>query len=207
MWSIDWKRDKNGINTGLFHIKTGLLGNGRKNTIFYFRKYENGISQIRKRTEKYRKRNGTVREKFLPFSSLRTTTYRSYKAGPTSSFLFTSGSFRSGVQEAGALQRVTSPHRRELESKKEGSRGTKGKDPSPSSPWETSSGASREESMTMVMMIPTPTTVQPQGGRMSLQQPLGLVSSLLVPSMEASHRRPPPPWPGTCSSTLNPHPW
>jgi hypothetical protein len=94
MWSIDWKRDKNGINTGLFHIKTGLLGNGRKNTIFYFRKYENGISQIRKRTEKYRKRNGTVREKFLPFSSLRTTTYRSYKAGPTSSFLFTSGSFR-----------------------------------------------------------------------------------------------------------------
>jgi len=81
------------------------------------------------------------------------------------------------VQEAGALQRVTSPHRRELESKKEG-RGTKGKDPSPSSPWETSSGASREETMTMVMMITTPTTVHPQGGRMSLQQPLGLLSSL-----------------------------
>jgi hypothetical protein len=41
-----------------------------ENTIFYFRKYENGISQIRKRTEKYRKQNMTVREKFRPFSSL-----------------------------------------------------------------------------------------------------------------------------------------
>jgi hypothetical protein len=41
-----------------------------ENTIFYFRKYENGISQIQKWTGKCRKRNGTVWENFRPFSSL-----------------------------------------------------------------------------------------------------------------------------------------
>ena len=37
---------------------------------FYFRKYGNGIPQIRKQTDKNRKRNGSEREYFRPFSTL-----------------------------------------------------------------------------------------------------------------------------------------
>jgi hypothetical protein len=62
MLSIDWKRDKNGINTGLFHIKTGLLGNGRKtpfsisaNTKTGSRKYGNGRKNIENGTGRYGK--------------------------------------------------------------------------------------------------------------------------------------------------------
>jgi hypothetical protein len=62
MLSIDCKRDKNGINTGLFYIKTGLLGNGRKtpfstsaNTKTGSRKYGNGQKNIENETERYGK--------------------------------------------------------------------------------------------------------------------------------------------------------
>jgi hypothetical protein len=62
MLSIDWKRDKNRINTGLFRLKTGLLGNERKtpfstsaNTKTESRKYENGRKNVENGTVRYRK--------------------------------------------------------------------------------------------------------------------------------------------------------
>jgi hypothetical protein len=62
MLNIDWKCDKNGINTGLFRIKTGLLGNERKtsfstsaNTKTGSRKYENRWKNIENGTVRYGK--------------------------------------------------------------------------------------------------------------------------------------------------------
>ena len=51
---------KNGINTGQFHVKTGFLGNGRKNLISTSvntetgsHKYENGRTKIENETGWY----------------------------------------------------------------------------------------------------------------------------------------------------------
>jgi hypothetical protein len=59
MLSIDWKRDKNIINTGPFRIKTGLIENERKTPFSTSANTKNGISQIWKRTKNIE--NGTVR--------------------------------------------------------------------------------------------------------------------------------------------------
>jgi len=54
---------KNGINMGQFHVKTGFLGNGRRNFIFTpvntetgSHKYGNGRTKIENRTG----RNGNI---------------------------------------------------------------------------------------------------------------------------------------------------
>ena len=77
---------KNEINTDQFHVKTGFLGNGQRNLISTSVNTEtgshkygngqtkiengNGIPQIRKWTDKNRKRNGSEWEYFRPFSTL-----------------------------------------------------------------------------------------------------------------------------------------
>jgi hypothetical protein len=60
--SIDGKQDKNGINMGLFCIKTGLLGNERKtpfstsaNTKTGSRKYGNEQKNVENRMGQYGK--------------------------------------------------------------------------------------------------------------------------------------------------------
>ena len=64
---------KNGINMGQFHVKTGFLGNGRRNLIFTpvntetgSHKYENRRTKIEKQTD----RNGNISVRFQPYSTL-----------------------------------------------------------------------------------------------------------------------------------------
>ena len=52
---------KNRINTDQFHVKTGFLGNGRRN----------GIPQIQKRTEKIENGTGRNGNISVPFQQLR----------------------------------------------------------------------------------------------------------------------------------------
>ena len=61
---------KNGINTGQFHVKTGFLGNGRRNFIstsvnieMGSHKYGNGRTKIKNRTG----RNGNISVRFQPY--------------------------------------------------------------------------------------------------------------------------------------------
>ena len=60
---------KNEINTGQFHVKTGFLGNGRRNLIstsvnteMESHKYENGRTKIKNGTD----RNGNIFVRFQP---------------------------------------------------------------------------------------------------------------------------------------------
>ena len=62
---------KNGINTGQFHVKTGFLGNGRRNLISTFvntetgsHKYKNGQTKIENGTG----RNRNISVRFQPYA-------------------------------------------------------------------------------------------------------------------------------------------
>ena len=62
---------KNGINTGQFHVKTGFLGNGRRNLISTSvntetesHKYGNGRTKIENGTG----RNGNISIRFQPYT-------------------------------------------------------------------------------------------------------------------------------------------
>ena len=60
---------KNGINTGQFHIKTGFLGNGRRNLISTSVNTETGSHKYRNRRTKIKNRtgrNGNISSVFNP---------------------------------------------------------------------------------------------------------------------------------------------
>ena len=61
---------KNKINTGQFHVKTGFFGNGRRNLISTSVNTETGSHKYENGRTKNRKRNGSEREYFRPFSTL-----------------------------------------------------------------------------------------------------------------------------------------
>ena len=61
-----WKRNK----YGSIPCKNGISRKRTEKPHFYFRKYGNGIPQIWKQTDKNRKRNGSERKYFRPFSTL-----------------------------------------------------------------------------------------------------------------------------------------
>ena len=67
---IDWKRDKKRKKYGSIMDKNGISWKRTEKPLSRFRKYGNGIPQIRKRTEESRKRNGSGQDFFLSVFNL-----------------------------------------------------------------------------------------------------------------------------------------
>ena len=61
---IDWKQDEKRNKYGSILDKNGISRKWTEKPLFHFRKYRNGIPQIRKQTKESRKRNGSEQDFF-----------------------------------------------------------------------------------------------------------------------------------------------